>query len=465
MGSAPAEVTGLTPSLPYDPAAERALLGAILVDNGAWPSSARLDPQDFYVAAHAQTFVAMKRLAATGSPIDEVTIRKALGEALPKVGGAQFIGSLTEGMPRASNPGAWVTIIRRCADLRRIHALANRLANAALEEKADPTELLERADAHILKQLARGSRGAGLRDNAEVVKQAFKNIAARAEAPYGILGYRTGIDSLDRIIQGVQGERMVIIAARLGEGKSAFALQVAAQIAGAISAQDPGKVVVFSSLEMSAEELMERRLAYESGVSPSNLWSYSEEDRTARLAQIANVAARVTNSGLRVMEDAWTVSELRLRCREAQQEHGLAAVFCDYAQLMRAETRGRARHEEVASISTGLRRLCKELGVPVFVVAQLSRESVKTGPQAGRRAPRMDDLAESDSLGRDCSVGLLIDQDPLEPIDPDHPRKGTKAKRGYADIIVAKNRGGGKGKTCVKFNGAVSMFFDEEPRR
>jgi replicative DNA helicase len=449
-------------SLPHDGDAERTLLGAVLIDNGVWGQVGRLQASDFYREAHRRIFVALQQLGARGAEMDTITLKNALGADLAKVGGTAFLSSLTDGLPRVTNVGSWLAIVRRCAALRNIHYVGARLAQATLSEDADPGTILERADAHLLKLMARASSGAGLRDNAEVVARAYKNICERAEAPYGILGYRLGIESLDRIVQGVQGERMVIIAARLGEGKSAFALQVAAQIAAAISAQEPGKVVVFSSLEMSAEELMERRLAYESNISPSNLWAYTEQERAVRLAKIADVADRVTKSSLRVLEDAWTVSELRFRCREVQHEHGLAAVFVDYAQLLDAEMRARARNEEVASISKALRRLCKELKVPVFVVAQLSRDPVKTGPQGGRRAPRMDDLAESDALGRDCHVGILIDQDPVVPKDPSNPKAGSIEKQGYAHLHVRKNRGGAKGKTLLKFDGAVSMFYDEE---
>jgi replicative DNA helicase len=437
--AAPAEPRA---TLPNDVEAERTLLGAVLVDNGAWTQVGRLKAQDFYRDGHRRIFVALQHIASRGGEMDTLTLKAQLGADLQAAGGAGYLASLTDGLPRITNLASWVAIVRRHALLRSIHHIGQRLATATMEDDANPEEILERADAHLLKVMSSGSMGSGLLDNAQLAKAALANIEARAAAPQGILGYRTGIESLDGIVKGIRDGSMVIIGARLGEGKSMLAMQ----ICEAIGAQAPDRVVVCSSLEMSGVELTERRLAARAFVNPTTLWSAEATDRAERFERLTRAFAPVSRSNVRILEDCWTVRELRVRCRQVQQDHGLAAVALDYVGLVDPDTpaKGQRRNEEVAAISKALRKLAAELHVPVIVVAQLNREAKD---KKGEGKPSMEHLAESDGLGRDAHLAILIHQDP----------GGTKA-----DLIVAKNRGGRRGKTRVSFMGEIAQFVDEE---
>jgi replicative DNA helicase len=450
MSTAPAPAEPRA-ALPHDLDAERTLLGAVLVDNGAWTQVGRLKAQDFYRDGHRRIFVALQHIGSRGGEMDLITVKAQLGADLQAAGGAQYLASLTDGMPRVSNVSSWLAIVRRHALLRSIHHIGQRLATATLEDDANPEEILERADAHLLKVMASGSMGSGLLDNAMLAKAALGNIEARAAAPQGILGYRTGIESLDGIVKGIRDSSMVIIGARLGEGKSMLAMQ----ICEAIGAQAPDRVVVCSSLEMSGVELTERRLAARSCVNPTTLWAAEAQDKAERWGRLAVAVGPVSKSNVRVLEDCWTVRELRTRCRQVQQDHGLAAVAVDYVQLCDPDSpsKGQRRNEEVAAISKALRKLAAELRVPVIVVAQLNREAKDR--KGGEARPSMEHLAESDGLGRDAHLAILIHQD---PIDTDTKRPA----RGRADLIVAKNRGGRKGVTRVRFLGEIAQFVDEE---
>jgi replicative DNA helicase len=282
MSTAPAPAEPRA-ALPHDLDAERTLLGAVLVDNGAWTQVGRLKAQDFYRDGHRRIFVALQHIGSRGGEMDLITVKAQLGADLQAAGGAQYLASLTDGMPRVSNVSSWLAIVRRHALLRSIHHIGQRLATATLEDDANPEEILERADAHLLKVMASGSMGSGLLDNAMLAKAALGNIEARAAAPQGILGYRTGIESLDGIVKGIRDSSMVIIGARLGEGKSMLAMQ----ICEAIGAQAPDRVVVCSSLEMSGVELTERRLAARSCVNPTTLWAAEAQDKAERWGRLA----------------------------------------------------------------------------------------------------------------------------------------------------------------------------------
>jgi replicative DNA helicase len=438
-------------TLPHDLDAERTLLGAVLVDNGAWTQVGRLKAQDFYRDGHRRIFVALQHIGSRGGEMDLVTLKAQLGGDLQAAGGPGYLAGLLDGLPRITNLTSWVAIVRRHALLRSIHHIGQRLATATLEDDADPQEILERADAHLLKVMSSGSMGSGLLDNAQLAKAALENIEARAAAPQGILGYRTGIESLDGIVKGIRDASMVIIGARLGEGKSMLAMQ----ICEAIGAQAPDRVVVCSSLEMDGVRLTERRLAASSCVNPTTLWAAAEHEKQDRWDRLTKAVGPVSRSNVRILQDCWTVRELRAHCRVAQQDHGLAAVCVDYCQLLDPDTpsHGQRRNEVVAAMSKALRKLAAELHVPVIVVAQLNREAKDR--KGGDARPSMEHLAESDGLGRDAHLAILIQQD---PIDPDTKRPD----RGKAALIVAKNREGRRGETRVRFRGDIAQFVDEE---
>lgn len=439
--------------------AEATILGAVLVDPASWDSAATLQPGDFSVPQHRLLWEAMAALVERGQRIDPVTVAHQLRRAgtLAGAGGPAYLAELVSGMPRVSALGEWVSLVRRSTALRRLRAIGERLAHEASAGEADPGDLVARVDAALLKLGLGLSDATAPRPLSAGARDAMAAIEHRAMHPHGLLGYSTGLWDLDAILQGIRPGRMGVIGARLGSGKSVLGLQVAA----AIAEQEPGKVALLSSLEMDLAELAERRLASLAMVDPTRLHRAPADVREERLGKLAASVGRLPRN-LLVIEDAWDMASLRAHARQVQAERGLSCLLVDYVGLMDAPGPAGAREwEKVSALSKALRRLAKELAVPVIVLAQLNRE-----PEGGgkRRPPTMADLAGSDALGRDAHWAVLID---LEP--PAKRGEDPQANRGLAEVYVRKNRGGRKGQTTLRFSGGVALFQalarDEEQGR
>lgn len=433
-------------TLPHNADAERTVLGACLLDNAALESVADLEPQDFYGQAHRLLFASMRRLAESGVAVDTVTLKDDLARTgnLDKVGGPVYLGSLLDGLPRMSKVGQWARIIRRNALFRRIATVATKMHEAALEADQQPEAVIERGMGALLA-LAGKVGAEGFLDNRELVKRALREIEEQANAPDGILGLRTGLADLDRRLQGIRPGQLGIIAGRLKSGKSVLALQLAEQVADAVSSQGHGRVVFFT-LEMSGVALTKRRLASRSEVNVGRLFTAPPGLREARWGEVVKASGKVASPDLMLCSSAYTVPRMRGLCRQVQAEHGLALVIVDYLQLTQATRKHTQRHAEVAEVSSALKHLAMDLNVPVVAVAQLNR-----APEARKdKRPSMADLADSDSLGRDCDWAVLIHRDP--------PKAGEQAKEGIADLIVAANREGPTGDCRVLFAGFATTF-------
>lgn len=447
MNSAPLEAPQAR-MLPHDISAERTILGAVLVDGTALNSAAALlGRDDFYREAHQRIFHAMLALSERRESVDLVTLKAELSRrrALEGVGGAAYLAGLVEGVPRVVNLEPWCRILRRASALRRLAAIGSRLVNRAYEAEEEPEELVARVDAALLKL------GAGLSSSSEPrplsagIKAASDRIEQRMTNPRGLVGYSTGLRDLDTLLQGIRPGSMGLIGARLGSGKSILGLQIATAIA-----KQSDEAVLVSSLEMDLTELTERALSSDALVDTTRLHLAAPHDREARWTRLAHAAARLPQS-LLVVEDAYTVADLRLHARQLQSSRGLAAVMVDYVGLMDAPADRFAREwEKVAAISKAMRRLAAELHVPVIVVAQLNRE-----PEGGgkRRAPTMADLAGTDALGRDAHWAVLIDLEPPAPKGHD-----PHSTQGLADLYVRKNRFGRKGVVRVVANLGFARF-------
>lgn len=436
--------------LPSNPDAERTVLGALMLDAQAVESVGTLRPGDFHDPRHRAIYEAMAALHGAHVAIDPVTVRDELRRrsTLERAGGAGYLTQVMDGVPRVTQLGEWVRLLKRDTALRRLVAFGERLAEKATSGEHEPEELVAEVDAALLKLGAGLSQSAGPRALIEGASAALASIEHRAMHPYGLLGYSTGLWDLDQLLQGIRPGRMGLIGARLGSGKSILGLQVAAAIAD--QSRDHGAVLI-SSLEMDLTELAERRLASLAMVDPTRLHRAPDDERADRLGRLAAAFGKLPENVL-VIEDAYTVADLRVHARQVQAERGLSAVLVDYVGLMDSTgaERGAREWEKVQALSKALRRLAAELGVPVIVVAQLNRE-----PEGGgkRRPPTMADLAGSDALGRDAHWAVLID---LEP----PPLKGQPANsnKGLADLYVRKNRGGRKGVCRVAADLGFALF-------
>ncbi len=426
--------------LPASADAERAILGAILLDNQAYPQAAEfLQADDFSLDSHRRIYLRMMELAETGRPIDYVTLTEQLGQhkEIEAVGGVAYVTSLTDGLPRVKNIEQYVRIVRDKALLRGlIHAASNAIQKA-YDQEAPAEEIVDAAEADIFK-VAEKRIGQGFMGIPEIVKASFGSIDKLYEQGQRITGLETHFEELDAMTSGLQKSDLIIIAARPSMGKTAFAINIAEN-----AAVRDNKVVGVFSLEMSRESLLLRLLCSQSMVDSHKLRTgfLSREDYNKL---VAGLAALVESPIYIDDTPGISISEMRAKCRRLQQSQGrLDLIIVDYLQLCAAAPAGSAgkryenRTQEVSAISRGLKALAKEMRCPLIALSQLSRAPES---RTGNNRPQLADLRESGAIEQDADVvGFIFREEVYKQDDPD--------LEGKAELIIAKQRNGPTG-TC-----------------
>lgn len=415
-------------------------MGAILADGTCYHRVVELvRPEDFYTPAHRTIFEAFSALALAARDIDLLTTADQLQRdgALAGVGGVAYLASLTEELPDLANVEHYAAIVRERAVKRDLLHLAQQVMAAAGRDEGEAMEALEMAEAGILaiaeRAVTSGPQPVGVLAKAEVN---YIQKVSRSSAPY--TGLETGYQRLDELTSGLQKGELIILAARPGVGKTAFALNVAAHCA----LRKGAKVAVFS-LEMSASALIRRLLAAEARIDlrrlARGLLSRVSDSVGGSDWERLHTASQALAAAKMWIDDTAAISPLELRgkCRRLALEHGLDLVVVDYLQLMASGLeRPENRTQEVSAISRSLKALAKQLNVPLLVLSQLSRRPEQRG---GDHTPQLSDLRESGSIEQDADVVIFINRKIL-------PARGGVSDGGddpnIADIIVAKQRNG-----------------------
>jgi replicative DNA helicase len=434
--------------LPHNAEAERTVLGAVLVDNAAFNSAAEiLTRDDFHREAHRRIFDAMAALAERSQPIDTVTLKDELlrGQSLEAVGGAGYLASLLDGLPRVTNVEPWARIIKEKAVLRNLIHAGNRIVQSCYEAEEDAAAILDKAEKSIFDIAERRIRQ-GFVAIKDVVKESFRTIDQLSQSKEVVTGLATGFVDLDERTSGLQKGDLIIVAARPAMGKTSLCLNIAQ---GATLRS--GETVGLFSLEMSKEQLVLRMLCADARVDSHRLRTgHLQEKDWARLAK-----AYADLMGSRVfIDDSATITplEMRAKCRRLKAEHGLGLVIVDYLQLVSGGTRVENRQQEIASISRSLKGLAKELNVPVIALSQLSR-----APEARTdRRPQLSDLRESGALEQDADIVMFIYRE--------HEYKPSEENQGVAEIIIAKQRNGPTGTVKLAFIKEYTRFENFEWR-
>ncbi|HUK87480.1 MAG TPA: replicative DNA helicase [Terriglobales bacterium] len=428
--------------LPASVDAERAILGAILLDNLAFHQAAEaLRPDDFSLDSHRRIFARMGELSEAGRGIDIITLSEGLAakKELEAIGGVGYLSSLTDGVPKRANIEHHVRIVRDKAMLRGLIHAAQAAIVQASEQSEPAEEILDAAESAIFKlsDARLGTRFLGVRD---IVKESFGSIDALYQRGQRITGLETHYADLDGMTSGLQPSELVIIAARPSMGKTAFALNIAEN-----AAVMDKKVVGVFSLEMSREALLLRLLCSQARVDSHKLRTgfLGREDFEKLVAALGAL-----NDAPIFIDDTPGISlhEMRAKCRRLQQTEGrLDLVIVDYLQLMSPSGLGGKRYEnrtqEVSAMSRGLKALAKELRAPVVALSQLSRAPESRG---GDHRPQLSDLRESGSIEQDADVvAFIFREEVYKPDDPDLD--------GLAELIIAKQRNGPTGKIELVF--------------
>jgi replicative DNA helicase len=428
--------------LPASADAERAILGAILLDNTAYSQAAEhLQAEDFSLDSHRRIYLRMMELAEVGRAIDFVTLTEQLGQhkEIESVGGVAYVTSLTDGLPRVKNIEQYVRIVKDKALLRGlIHAATNAIQQA-YEQEAPATEILDAAESAIF-QIAQNRMGQGFVSVPEIVKGSFGSIDKLYEQGQRITGLETHFEDFDEKTSGLQKSDLIIIAARPSMGKTAFAINIAEN-----AAVRNKKVVGIFSLEMSRESLLLRMLCSQSLVDSHKLRTgFLGRDDYHKL--VAGLAALVEAPIFIDDTPSISISEMRAKCRRLQQAQGrLDLVVVDYLQLVAGSPAGTRRYEnrtqEVSAISRGLKAMAKELRCPVVALSQLSRAPET---RTGNNRPQLSDLRESGAIEQDADVVAFIFRE--EVYDPENIDL-----QGKAELIIAKQRNGPTGTVHLVF--------------
>ena len=432
-------------SFPANLEAERAVLGAVLVRPEALDDVPQLHPEDFKKPAHVELWRAMRSLAARGEVIDLVTLKEELGPAALERVGAAYIPALIDGLPRSTNIASYAAVVRDKAILRSVVTLADRLGRQAQADDADARQILADAEARIFA-LGEGASTGALVPVADTLPAVREMVERWSETRTGVSGVPSGFYDLDHMTHGWQPGDLIILAARPGMGKSAFA--------GAVSdhAASRGEGVAFFSLEMSRESLVLRQAIARARVSSERVRSGRlKVDEFERLGGAFTDLARIPWA----IDDTatTTVLEMRSKCRRMQARDGLGLVVVDYLQLMGHAERAENRNLEVAAFTRGLKGLAKELKVPVMALSQLSRGLESRSD----KRPMLSDLRDSGAIEQDADVVLMLYRE--EYYNPDTP------DRGICEVLVRKQRNGATGTVKLRWIGEETRFENVEWRQ
>jgi replicative DNA helicase len=429
--------------IPASPAAERAVLGAVLVDANCFFRVVEIvGADDFFTDAHRVIYSAYAALASAGGDIDLLTTTDRLQRdgALDAAGGLSYLAGLADELPDPSNVEHYARIVRERSVKRQLLRISQQLMASSARDEGDALEALDAAEAQILSIAEKAMRG-GLMRVGDLARAEVDHIQRVSKSAAPFTGVETGFYRFDELTSGLQKQDLIVLAARPGVGKTALALNIAANCA----VRRKLNVAVFS-LEMSGVALVRRLLASEARINLRRLsrgllsrggersGARGEASDWQRLIEASDILA---DAPLWIDDTAGlSVLELRGKARRLAMEHGLDLVIVDYLQLMSSGSRAENRTQEVSAISRGLKAVAKQLDVPVIAVSQLSRNPERRGSDS---RPQLSDLRESGSIEQDADVVVFINR--KNPALHQGEQEEDEDLR-LAEVIIAKQRNG-----------------------
>ena len=433
---------------PHSLEAERTVLGGILVQNeNLNVALSVISPEDLYKDAHRKILERIVGLVDKGLPVDLLSLTEDSQRAgiLEEVGGAAYLSSLLDGVPRNLNIEYYAQIIKEKALLRRLILSSTRIIQESYEQKEDADDLLNAAQAAIVEVAGQRIKP-GFQPMTSLTGPTLEMIRLLAERKEAVTGVPTGFRFLDGLTAGFHPSELVILAARPSMGKTALALNISHHVG-----LKTDKSVGFFSMEMAQEQLVVRLLCAEAQLDIKRARTGFINDREFGKLKLAGEAL----SRARIFIDesaALTVMEMKAKCRRLKMERGLDIVFVDYIQLMRTGGRFENRNQEMSFVSRSLKELAKELRIPVVGISQLSR-----APEKGRREPKpqLSDLRESGAIEQDADVVIFIYR-------PEFYHPDDESLKGVAEVSIAKQRNGPIGNLQLAFIREYARFADME---
>ncbi len=430
---------------------EESVLGALMIDDDALVNTIdKLQENLFYKPENKEVFSAILQLYQEGSGVDILTVTQKLKErgTFDGVGGSYKLISLTERVASAAHIESYVRVLAQKAIQRELIRVSTQTLRDAYKETIDPIELLDKTESDVLK-INEGLVGSQEKSTAMLADIAIKEIVEAQKADSKFIGLPSGFDELDNITGGFQPGTLIILAARPAMGKTAFALNIARNMA-----MDFKHSVAVFSLEMTASELMMRLISSEVGIEGQKL-KRADQISTKDLERIKEKAYSLGNCKMYIDDNpGLNIMELKAKCKRMKMAYNIDMIFIDYLQLMSGgDNRNTNREQEISYISRQLKSLAKELNIPVFALSQLSREVEKRG---GSKEPMLSDLRESGAIEQDADIVMFIYRPHYYGIDQDDYGDTTNV----AYINVEKNRAGKTDKARIGFEPRFVKFYN-----
>ncbi|CAJ1174721.1 replicative DNA helicase [Companilactobacillus paralimentarius DSM 13238 = JCM 10415] len=439
---------------PNDKDAEQAVLGAVFLSQDALIEAMEyVEADDFYQHANQLVFQAMMNLNDEEEPVDVVTVQNELDRQnqIEDIGGVSYLAELANAVPTAANTSYYAKIVKNKSVLRRLINAATSIVSRSFEEDEDVDSIIDQSEKDIM-DVSENRNHKGFRRISDVVKSSFEEIDKLYDQDSDVTGLSTGYKDLDAMTTGLHKDELIILAARPGVGKTAFALNLAQNAATKSNA-----TVAIFSLEMGAEQLVNRMLCSEGSIDANSLRTGKLDENQWNSLVVAMGSLSRTNV---YIDDTPGVkmAEIRSKCRRLLKESGkLDLVIVDYLQLIEG-TGQENRQQEVSVISRGMKKLAKELHVPIIALSQLSR-----GVEARQdKRPMLSDIRESGSIEQDADIVAFLYRDDYyrdeDGDDNDNQEDPEDQDVGEVEVIVSKNRSGPRGTAKLLFVKSYNKF-------
>ncbi|CWH72657.1 TPA: replicative DNA helicase [Streptococcus pneumoniae] len=436
--------------LPHDLVAEQSVLGAVFIAPDTIISLAdELAPDDFYKPANKIVFKTMLSLLEKGEPIDATTMVSALTNQadISKIGGMNYVVELVNSTPTSKNVEHYAKLVKEKATLRKVIADLSESLSSAYQGDVSISDIISKTEKSML-DISNQNTGTGFRNVTDILDTHMQIVETRSQTDGFVTGLSTGFVGLDKITTGLHEGNLIILAARPAMGKTALALNIAKHVA----TMERKPAVIFS-LEMGAEELIERMVASEGMIPGYHLKTGNlSTDEWKRLVQ---AQSNLYDTPIFVDDTAGIrISEIRSKARKLSQEMGgLGIIIIDYLQLITG-SKGENRQQVVSEISRELKILAKDLRVPVIALSQLSR-SVE---QRQDKRPMLSDLRESGSIEQDADIVAFLYRDAY--YQKEH--SDSQEANNVTELILEKNRHGSLEIVKLYFHKEYTKFSSVE---
>jgi replicative DNA helicase len=426
--------------------AEMQVLGCAYLSKSALDKMCdELNEDMFYDKKNAAIFTAMKEIKKRNENIDPTVLKNEIEKVQPinSIGGVEYLSEVIDSVVSASNAESYINIIREKALRRSLISTCETIEKLSRDEAIDTGFLIDDAEKNIFK-VTKQRKAGDFKTSADVVKSAKNQLEDLSKNDKDVTGIPTGFYDFDKMTAGLHPSQLVIIAARPGMGKTAFALKIATN-----AALQTGKNVAIFNLEMSAEQLMFRMISAQGGVDGRRLATGKLNNDDWK--RVNEAMSELSNAPIFIEDTSGiTIGELRAKCRRLAEKGNLGLIIIDYLQLLSGGPGyGSNRQQEVSDISRNLKTMAMELEVPVIALAQLSR-SVESRED---KRPMLSDLRESGSIEQDADiVGFLYRSDYYNKDNDENNNISI------VEFNIMKHRAGANGKVELLFEKNISDF-------